>query len=307
MNSSTGVGVPVRTTPPGFAAALGATVAWGLGNVIIARTPLNGLAIATHRLWMGALLYLSILLLRGGRLRWASFRVGFAGGVAFAADICCFFVAVKHTTLADAVTISALQPVVILFFAGAMFGERVSVRHVVCTVVAVAGIAAVVQGSAATGRVTLLGELAAVGALLAWSWYFIASKQAREHLDTVEYLTVIMIVGAVVVTPVAFLGGRLTGPDATLSWEALGWVALVVLLPGTGHVLINWAHRHTTITLSSLLTLLMPVISTAAAAWWLDQPVNGTQMVGIAVVLAALAVVIAGDARAAASYVPPDG
>ena len=291
---------PTRTTTAGFSAALAATVVWGLGNVIIARTPLNGMAIATYRLWMGAALYLGVLFASGRRLPRSAFRIAWLGGVAFSTDICAFFISVKHTTLADATTINALQPVVILVFAGALFGEKIARRHIVCTAIAIVGIVAVVRGSTATGHVTFLGEAAAVVSLFCWAWYFIASKQAREHLDTIQYMTVVMIVGAAVVTPFALVTGQLTGPSAHVTPVALGWVALIVVLPGSGHLLINWAHAHTTITLSSLLTLLMPVISTAAGAWWLDQAVNGTQVLGISIVLVALAIVIAGDTRAAA-------
>ena len=286
-------------TPAGIGAALGANLLWGLGNVIIAKVPLGGLGIAFHRLWMGALLYTVVLYLRGGRLRWDSFRYGSLGAVAFAADICFFFLAVKHTTLADATTISALQPVVILLFAGALFGERITRRHVACTVVAVIGIAVVVRGSVATGNVTVFGEVMATLALFAWAGYFIASKRAREHLDTLEYMTVVMIVGCLVVAPFAFATGQATGGGYDgITREALAWVALVVLVPGSGHLLVNWAHQHTTITLSSLLTLLMPVLSTAGAAIWLGQDVNRIQVVGIGVVLGSLAIVIIGDARA---------
>ncbi len=290
-----------RSTPAGFGAALGAVVVWGLGNAIIARAPLNGLAIATYRLWMAAILYVVVLYATGRRLRWESFRAGWLGGVAFATDICCFFLSVKHTTLADATTINALQPIVILLTAGALFGEKVTRRHVLCTVIALAGIVVVVEGSAhGSGHVTFFGEAMAVVSLLAWAWYFIASKQARRSLDTLEYMTVIMIVGSIVVTPLALATGQLTGHTGRLSWAGFGWIALVVTLPGSGHILVNWAHNHTTITTTSLLTLLMPVISAAAGAWWLDQHVDGLQALGIAIVLASLVIVIAGDTRAAA-------
>jgi drug/metabolite transporter (DMT)-like permease len=292
---------PTRSTPAGFGAALGAVVAWGLGNALIARTPLNGIAIATYRLWLGAALYLAIMYATGRRLRWETFRLGWLGGVAFGADICCFFLAVKHTTLADATTIGALQPLLILFVAGSMFGEKVTRRHIICTVVALAGIVVVVEGSATgDGHVTFFGEFMAVLSLFAWVGYFIASKRARARLETLEYMAVIMIVGAVCVTPIALFTGQLTGHSGRLSWEGFGWVALVVTLPGSGHVLVNWAHNHTTITTTSLLTLLMPVISAAAGVWWLDQHIDGLQALGIGIVLAALVFVILGDARAAA-------
>jgi drug/metabolite transporter (DMT)-like permease len=292
---------PSGSTPAGFGAALGAVVVWGLGNAIIAKAPLNGMAIATYRLWLGAALYLVILYGSGRRLSLDSFRYGWPGGIAFSADICAFFLAVKHTTLADATTIGALQPLLILFVAGSLFGEKVSRRHIVCTVVALAGIVVVVEGSATgNGHVTFFGEAMAVLSLFGWVGYFIASKQARRHLDTLEYMTVIMITGAIVVTPLAAFTGQLGGHSGRLSWVGFGWIALVVTLPGSGHVLVNWAHNHTTITTTSLLTLLMPVISAAAGGWWLDQHIDGLQALGIAIVLAALVFVILGDTRAAA-------
>jgi drug/metabolite transporter (DMT)-like permease len=67
-------------------------------------------------------------------------------------------------------------------------------------------------------------------------------------------------------------------------------------VPGSGHILINWAHAHTTLVFTSLITLAMPVLSTVSAAIFLDQPVATVQAVGIAVVLASLAVVVLGDA-----------
>lgn len=290
--------VAQRVTTLGVSAALMANVLWGLGNALVGKVPLAGLGIAFHRLWMASILYTVILYLSGGRLKVSSFRIGWQGAVAFAADICCFFLAVKHTTLADATTISALQPVVILFFAGALFSERIERRHVVCTGIAVIGIVAVVRGSAETGKVTWFGEIMAVAALFAWAWYFVASKRARRHLSTIEYMTVITITGAALTAPLAFVTGQAQGGGyGGLHLGTFVWVGLIVLLPGSGHLLINWAHEHATITLMSLLTLLMPVISTAAAAWWLAQPVNSTQVAGIGIVLLALAIVIVGDER----------
>jgi drug/metabolite transporter (DMT)-like permease len=170
---------------------------------------------------------------------------------------------------------------------------------VACAVIATIGVARVAFGAAKSGEGSGLGDVMAVAALFAWAWYFIASKQARRHLDTLEYLTVVMIGGVPIVGVLALVTGAFSEPGNQLDLTNLWWVLLVVFLPGSGHLLINWAHNSTTITLSSLLTLLMPVVSTALAALWLDEQVTAIQVVGIAVVLAALAIVIVGDSRAA--------
>ena len=55
--------------------------------------------------------------------------------------------------------------------------------------------------------------------------------------------------------------------------------------------LMNFAHPHIPLYLASLLTLAVPVMSTAVAAFFLDEPVNAVQVLGMAVVLVAVALV----------------
>ncbi len=131
--------VAPTSSPRGIAAAVGAVTAWGLGNTIIAGVPMSGMAIAFYRLLLAVAIYVPVLYLRGGRLTARSFRHGWVGGVAFGADIATFFVAIHLTTVANATTISALQPLVIMGFAAVMFGERIRSRHVVCAVTATVG------------------------------------------------------------------------------------------------------------------------------------------------------------------------
>lgn len=282
--------------PLGIAAAVGAVTAWGMGNTLIASVPLPGLAVAFFRLLLASSVYLPALYLTGGRLSARSFRHGWRGGVAFGADIATFFVAIHLTTVANATTISALQPLVVMGFAAAMFGERILPRHVVCAVTATVGVAMVAFGAASSGTGSLAGDLVAVAALFAWAWYFIASKKARTELATFEYMTVMNIVALAVVTPVAVAFGDLGGEGRPDLRSALT-IALIVAVPGSGHILMNWAHGHTTLVLTSLITLAMPVLSTATAAVFLDQRVVALQVVGIGVVLVSLAVAILGDAR----------
>lgn len=286
------------STPLGAGAAFAAVVMWSLGNVIIAGIPMNGLAIGTYRLGLGAVVYTAILYLQGGRLSRDTFRIGWKGGLAFGLDIATFFLAVRNTSVAIAVTLSALQPVVIAGFAAMMFGERIHRRHIVGTAVAVPAVALVAFGAGGDSPHSLFGDLMAVLAVLAWAAYFIASKRAREELATMEYMAVLNIVGFLTVLALALPTGALTGSGAELTWETAAAIVAVLALPGSGHIVINWAHAHTTLMLSSLATLAMPVISTLAATVFLEQPVTTVQLVGIVVVLVTLAYVVIGDSRA---------
>lgn len=272
-------------------------LAWGGGNVLIAAVPMSGIAVAFYRLAFGSLLYMAVMYAKGNRLSRATFAIGWRGGVAFGLNLAAFFVALRFTSVASATTIGALQPLMIMGFAAVMFGERIRARHAISAVAATAGVAMVAFGAASGSSRGLLGDALAVLALIGWAWYFIASKKARQQLDTLEYMTVANMVAFVCVAPMALVTGDLFDTSGRLDVGTFLAIWLIVLVPGSGHLLMNWAHNHTTLLLSSLITLAMPVISTITAALFLDQSVTAVQVGGIAVVLAALAVVILGDTR----------
>src|SRR4051795_5123911 len=280
-----------RYTAAGTLGALVAVVMWG-GASVLAKSAdhVDGLTLAFHRLWVGALAMLVIFTLRGGRLRLRLLWAALPAGVAFAGDIGLFFTAVKHTTVANATMISALQPALVLFVAGPLFGERVRASDVGWTAVALLGVVVVVFGSATTPSWSAFGDVLAVLCLFAWTAYFIFGKQARAHLDAVEFVTAMSVVAFAALAVVA-LGSRhdLAVPDGG-TWAVI--LALGLGTGGIGHFLINWAHGHAPLVLTSLLTLVIPVIAMAGAAVFLDEDVVAAQVVGAVVVLGALTIVV---------------
>ncbi len=266
-------------------------IGWGGASVMAkAADHVDGLTLAFHRLWVGAAAMFIIYTLRGGRLRLRLLRTALPAGIAFAADIALFFEAVKHTTVANATMISALQPALLLLVAGRLFGERVRPSDVVWTVVALAGVVVVVFGSATTPSWSPVGDALAVGSLLAWTAYFVTGKQARARLDAVEFVTAMSMIAFVVVAIVVLGSGHdLAVPDGG-TWAII--LGLGLGTGGIGHFLINWAHGHAPLVLTSLLTLLIPVLAMAGAAVFLGEDVVAAQVMGAAVVLGALAVVV---------------
>ena len=275
----------------GTAGAAVAVLLWGAASVMAkGASHVDGLTLAFHRLWVGAAAMTVLYTLRGVRLRLILLRAAVPGGIAFAGDITLFFIAVKHTTVANATMISALQPALVLLVAGRLFGERVSRKDVLWTLVALAGVAVVVFGSSETPSWSGVGDLIAVGALLAWTAYFIVGKQARAKLEAVEFVTAMSIVAFGVVAVIALGSGHdLTVPDGG-TWAII--CALGLGTGGVGHFLINWAHGHAPLVLTSLLTLMIPVVAMAGATLFLGEEVVAAQIVGAVVVLGALAAVV---------------
>jgi drug/metabolite transporter (DMT)-like permease len=229
------------------------------------------------------------------QLDWATFWRTVPGGVLLCGDMAMFFSAVKLTSIADATVIGALQPALVRFVAGPLFGERPLRADVLWTSVAIAG--AVVLGTGGTGKHQVLGDLLAFGALCSWTGYWLVSKKARlagrtthddepggtatrQAIGTIEYTSGVMLVAA-----------------AAMDWL---WIGLTTLVPGSAHLVLNWAHRFVRVTVSSVIVSVNPVVAAGAAAVVLNQSLGPLQIIGGLAAILAVAVV----ARRAASVDP---
>ncbi|MCP4228307.1 MAG: DMT family transporter, partial [Actinomycetia bacterium] len=120
---------------------------------------------------------------------------------------------------------------------------------------------------------------------ITWTLYFVYSKQARQHLGALEYQGLSLVFSSLVMVPVALLFSGTVDPGPG-KW---GWILVMVATPGTGHLLMNWAHPRVPLALVSELTLLSPVVSVGLAAWVLEgETLNLTQVIGMVLVLGTL-------------------
>ena len=73
----------------------------------------------------------------------------------------------------------------------------------------------------------------------------------------------------------------------------------MALIPGTGHLLTNFAHGHTSLILVGLLNLGMTVMAPLYAWWLLGERIGGMQAAGTGIVIGSLAMVVV---KAPAAY-----
>ena len=295
-------GVP-RATRVGVIAVLVPICGFSVMNVIVKLAHLQALAFAFYRLWMGAAIMVIGLLATGRRLSAATLRRAAPAGVLFGANLALFFSALKLTSITDVLIVAALQPALTLIVAGPLFGERVSAQDWAWTGVSVAGVALVVVGSSGTPQWSLKGDLLAVGALFAWSTYWVVSKRVRRDVAAFEYMSAVTVISALVVTPIALLSGE----SFHVRWQ--DWLWLVVFVAGAqaGHTLLAWSHAQVEVSVSSLLVLAEPVIAPVAALIILGEPLPVLSIAGGLVAVAAVAMVIRRATRAVQhEAVPPE-
>jgi len=286
-------------TRTGLFAAVTAIAFWATGNIIVRKVDLPGLQIGFWRIVLAAAVYWLILLALGRRLTLTHLKKSAPAGIAISLEIALFFVAIKATTVANTTVIGALQPFVLLVFGIRRFGERITVRVVSLAVVALAGVALVVFGSTAQPIWSPRGDLLAFGAMLLFALYYIFAKTALLEVPALEFQTAVWVVGAVVLLPFAAIdAGGIVIPE----WHHWRGLLVLLLIPGTGHLLMNWAHPRVKLSVTSILTLGIPVLSTIGAALVLDEPIIGWQVPGIAIVLLALGEAIRREAQLRAEH-----
>ncbi len=284
-------------------AAVSATVVvWGASAVAIKSTSTTGLVGSFYRLWFAvAGLWLAALVLPSVRRRFDRnwLRASLLGGALFGFHQIVFFGSIKLTSVANVVILTSLQPVLVAAVAGRFFGERPRLSDVLWSLLAVLGTVAVMAGSTRGAGYSFWGDVLAVVNLFAFTAYFLASKRFRQKVGAPEYMVgMTTVAGLVVATTTLALGEDLSSPTR---YDLLA-LLLVAIFPGTlGHLTINWAHVHVSAFAISILILAVPVISSAGAALFLEEPLGWIQIAGGALVLAAIAMVIRSAAERSAT------
>ncbi len=284
----------------GVGAAFVSTVAWGASGVIAKAIDMGGLAVVAYRFWLSTLAFFAFMALARRLPSPAAFTAALPGGLALAGDVVLFFSAVKLTTVANATVLAAMQPLLMMYLGHRLLGERIRRSHIGWSVVALGGVAILVFGSSGLAEWSPVGDLLAVGALVAWTGYLFFSKATQASVTPLEYTAITGLVSAVVATGLALLFGQ------DLSWPTTrSWILLGVMAFGSGlcaHLLMNWALTRIPVWLGSTMTLTIPAAATGMAWLWLGESVTGLQIAGILVTLLAVAAITAG--RSAAAPIP---
>ena len=279
----------------GLIAVAVAITAWGTTGVIIKVIDMNAIAIAAWRFSIYGALMTVVLLARGGRVTRHLLVTSFPGGALLAADVMLFFVAVRATNIVNATTIGAMQPIIIAVVATRFMGERIHRREYLAAALAIGGVVVVITQSAGTPEWSGTGDLAAVGALFAWSGYFIVAKRTAGKLTPQEFTTgTAWWVGSL-----SFLVGLVAGQDMSPppSGEIVPLAALILVGGVVGHSLMNWGIPRLPVWLASTMTLMIPIVSSLAAWVFLDEVLTVWQLAAMGVVVGALWVVVVAQTR----------
>lgn len=268
-----------------------AVFAWGIGPLLFLAPAISINSILFYRvLFWPPLLYL-IVRRNGSHINKGLLRSVLVPGILFGTSTIFGFTAITTTSVANATIIGNISTAMVLFVAPKFLNERVSKLQVVLALTSFAGVLAIVIGAGNTGGSTLYGDFLALINAITWTFYFVSSKRRRvDGVDTWQFLFGVSVIQVCVVVPYALI----TSNDILeISWRDLGFLIAMTLFSGTiGHSFMLWAQKYVDASVSSMILLLGPVISSTGAWLVYKQQISLMQVLGGVVVLASLAGVV---------------
>jgi drug/metabolite transporter (DMT)-like permease len=205
-------------------------------------------------------------------------------GLAFAADVGSFHLALTGTRIANAAFIGNLAPILTVVGGALFFAERPSARVWPALALALVG-SWIMAGASAPGRIGF-GDAFALGAAVFYAVYLMIIKRVRSGLDGASATLWPAAVSAVALTVAALAHGETMVPTTALGWTIV--VLLGVVSHAMGQGLTSVAVGRVPVGLVALVILVQPPFSALFAWATLGETMTGRQVLGGAVILAAV-------------------
>jgi len=257
-----------------------------ISPVIVADSNIHGLAMAFWRCWI-AFGVLAVFVLLRKDFSFKRLLSAAPAGICFGSSMGLFFWAAKITSILNATLITILLPIPLTIASFFIFRERITVRHIIVSIIAVCGAMLIVASGSSSGAGDLKGDLLAVAAVLISSGYFVFAKKTLLTVPLIEFQAGVFAWGGLVLIPMVI--ATQTSIIAQSNAD-LGRIFMVALIPMGGHLLLNYSHGKAPLNLIAVFQLIVPVVSTLLAYWILSQSVSVFQGVGMAVVIITLGI-----------------
>jgi drug/metabolite transporter (DMT)-like permease len=168
--------------------------------------------------------------------------------------------------------------------------ERLSGMRILGLMIGFAGVmTAVGFDTLSTGSGTLIGGLAVIAATFCFALAGLYSRRAFRGMSPLVPATGQLLVGALVMAPLALLSGA--GPMQMPSIRAIAaLVALAVVCTALAYILLYWLLDQLGATRSSMVTYLIAPFGLVYGALLLGEEIHGAALAGLALVLAGIVI-----------------
>jgi drug/metabolite transporter (DMT)-like permease len=276
---------------------LAATLLLWSGNWIVARAVRDdispGLATAGRLVivaaillpfaWRGLAAKLPAFSRRDWRILWL---LGFSGG---GLHLSLQWLGLHYTTATSATLYLSTAPIFILLLAAPLLGERIAARQWLGVGISFAGVVVIGMQGRLLQPTFNVGDLCALASMAMWGSYTVFLRMRQDALDTVEYLSMVCLLGLVFMAPWVvveyFIGMQLrltAAGSAAVLYSAIG--SLLLAYAGWSYVVKRMGASRAGVTMH-----LMPAIAVGLAALFLGERPYWYHFAGVALILGGVA------------------
>jgi drug/metabolite transporter (DMT)-like permease len=215
---------------------------------------------------------------RGRDLLW----VAAMGAIGYVGQSWCYFAALQHATAGLVSLLLYLYPAIVTVLSALVYRRSIGTGRVAAVAAALAGTALAVGGDLDSEAI---GIALGIGAALIYSLYIIAGEEVMPRVGALPAATVVMLSAAAVYGGAA-LG---SGPAWPASWH--GWTAVAAIAVFSTLLAILGFFKGLEklgAADASTLSTLEPLVTIGLAALVLGETVTGWQLMGGALILAAV-------------------
>jgi len=278
-----------------FLALLGGGVAVGFSPIFARLSDLAPLASGFYRLAFAVPAIWLAVRVSGGELQPPSalssgdrIRLVLAG-IAFAADIAFWHLAIAQTTVLEATLLASTVPIMVAIASVLLFGEKLKPLFVIGLTVALAGVVTLAlqrTGAVMTPPNRLLGGIFALLAASFFAVYLLLVANVRRHGSTGTIMFYTTAVSALAMLPFAFAMS-----PAMLSGSFNGWLillALAIISHAGGQGMMTFALAHLPASFSSMMGLMQTAVAAIVAWIILSEPLTLMMLASGAAILAGI-------------------
>jgi drug/metabolite transporter (DMT)-like permease len=264
---------------------LGGIIGIGMSGPLIALSAMPILVLIFWRNLGGAIL-MAPFALRAKQFKSAAERraIGWSAlaGFFLALHFIGFFIAMRFTSVAAGVALTALQPIFAAVYIR-FLGGHIPTKAWLGMAISFAGVLVITGVDLTISFRAFLGDLAAIACAALSALYVLIGAKAQRTINTSTYTTVCYATCAITALPLLLLVG-----DPLFDFPQREWLLLIALILGSqilGHTMFNFSLKRVSPTVVSLIVFFEVPIGALFAWWWIDQiPPAGT-IPGIIVLL----------------------
>lgn len=264
---------------------LGGIIGIGMSGPLIA---LSAMPILVLIFWrnLGGAIIMAPFALRAKQFKSAAERraIGWSAlaGFFLALHFIGFFIAMRFTSVAAGVALTALQPIFAAVYIR-FLGGHIPTKAWLGMAISFAGVLVITGVDLTISFRAFLGDLAAIACAALSALYVLIGAKAQRTINTSTYTTVCYATCAITALPLLLLVG-----EPLFDFPQREWLLLIALILGSqilGHTMFNFSLKRVSPTVVSLIVFFEVPIGALFAWWWIDQiPPAGT-IPGIIVLL----------------------